>query len=406
MAIYQYKGFNANGDEVKGHIESNTLEFARAKLKGQSIFLTEIGLDSSIRDKNLFPFLSKYLYRISRKEIGFFCKELGILLGAGISLDVALESISEQITNISLRKVVEQVRADIIGGNSLSEAFSKHESVFPEVYVQMIKVGEASGAYEMTLNRLAELEERNEALKERAVTALIYPGIMMCISVLVVFFLLVTVVPQIQTLFSSFDAELPLSTRIVLGASSFLQRFWSLSILVIILLFFGLKKYKETSKGRIFLDTKILNIPVLGTLMQKLELSRFSRNLGTLLETNVSLLDGLGIVTYTVENVIFREQLRILKKDLEEGSSIKESISKCSFFSNMSRGIIIAGEATDRLGEMFLKVAEISEDEIDSSVKRLTSTLEPLMLVVMGGITFFIMISIMLPIYQLTKHIK
>lgn len=406
MPIFQYEAFTTDGVRVEGVIEAPNSQAAQKKLKSQSLYVRTLKEDSVKRDRELFPFLSKLLYRISRKEIGIFARQLGTLLGAGIAIDDALESIREQTENPTLKKVVIQMKTSITEGKSLSQALGEHTDIFPPVYENMVKVGEATGGYEITLNRLAELEEKNEELKSKAITALIYPGIMFFLSVFVVVFLLTSVVPQIEMIFTSFQGELPLPTRIVLGVSNIVQNFWAVALVGFMAAIYFLLRYRATEAGKMKTDTIILQIPFFGNLQRKIQVGRFSRNLGTLLESNVGLLGALEIVSGTVGNAVFKDELSAAAKKISEGISIREALKGSKVIPHMARGMIAAGESTDRLPELLLKVAVILESEVDAAVKRMTNALEPIMIVVMGGLVAAIMAAIMMPLYKMTELIK
>ena len=233
MALFTYVAFNKTGKEVKDIIEANNLQGARNKLKAKGLYVRVIKEDAEKKERELFPFLAKFLYRIPRKEVGLFVRQLGTLLGAGIPLDRSLNNISEQIENRNFKKVIMDIRAGITEGQSLSQAMARYPDVFPDQYSSLISVGEKTGEYENTLIRLADLEEAANDLKSRVQVAMIYPLIMGMVSLFVAVFLLVVVIPQIQELFSQFEAELPLITRIVIGISSAIINFWWLMALFI-----------------------------------------------------------------------------------------------------------------------------------------------------------------------------
>lgn len=406
MAIYQYEAFTASGERVQGLIEAPSPQAATAKLRQQALFVKNIRQDSAKRDRELFPFLSKIFQRIGRKDIGIFAKQLGTLLGAGIPLHEALNDILEQTENQALKKVLSQMKQDVTEGRSLSQALAEHKDVFPPVYENMVRVGEVTGSYEPTLNRLAELEEKNEELKSKAITALIYPGIMLSVSVFVVLFLLTSVVPQIKMLFESYQGELPLPTRFVIFMSELMQNFWYVLILLSAGGFYAYQKYKATEPGKRKIDRFWLKVPFFGSLFVKIQVGRFCRNLGVLTENHVPLLTGLEIVSGTVTNSIFADELRRAAKMIREGSSMKDALKTSEILPQMAKGMISAGESTDRLSELLIKAAQILESEIDSSVRRMTNSLEPIMIVVLGGIVALIMASVMLPLYRMTELIK
>ncbi len=406
MAHYQYTAFSNAGQKVTGVIEAISPQAATQKLKSQNLYVREIREDSAKRDRDLFPFLSNILYRIKRKEAGIFTRQLGTLLGAGIPLNEALSDISEQTENPHLRKIIQEMKQQVIEGKSLSEAIRQHTNVFPPVYESMIRVGEATGNYEPTLKRLADLEERNEELKARAITAMIYPGFMLFISVAVVFFLMTSVVPQLSDLFGGFKAELPLITRIVIALSGFFSSFWYVMILAMFGGVYAFVRYRKTKEGKMKTDRMIMNIPFFGSLLRRIQVGLFCRNMGILIESQVPLLDALKIVSATVTNSIFVEELNAAAQQIKEGSSLRESLKASVILPQMARGMIAAGESTDRLAELLIKAAEIMESEVDSAVRRMTQSLEPIMIVFLGGIVAAIMAAVMLPMYKMTEYIK
>lgn len=226
MPLFTYVAFNRKGKEEKNIIDAPNLQAARNKLKAKGLYVRSIQEDREKEERELFPFLSKLLYRIPRKDVGLFCKQLGTLIGAGIPLDKCLLSIIDQVENIYFKKVLIEMRADITEGMSLSESMKKHKTVFPDQYPSLISVGESTGNYENTLHRLAELEEKSSELKSKVQVAMIYPMIMGLLSLGVSIFLLVVVIPQIEQLFASFDAKLPLLTRGVIFLSYVLTNYW------------------------------------------------------------------------------------------------------------------------------------------------------------------------------------
>ena len=336
MPHYQYTAFSNTGQKLTGVIEAISPQAATQKLKTQNLYVREIREDSAKRDRELFPFLSAFLYRIKRKETGIFSRQLGTLLGAGIPLNEALSDISDQTENPHLRKIIQEMKQQVIEGKSLSEAIKQHVNVFPPVYESMIRVGEATGNYEPTLKRLADLEERNEELKAKAITAMIYPAFMLVISVGVVFFLMTSVVPQLSDLFSGFKAELPLITRIVVGMSGFFSSFWYVMILAVFGGIYAFVRYRKTKEGKLKSDRMIMKIPFFGNLLRRIQVGLFCRNMGILIESQVPLLDALKIVSATITNSIFIEELNTAAQQIKEGSSLRESLKNSVILPQMA----------------------------------------------------------------------
>ncbi|WP_411822694.1 type II secretion system F family protein [Leptospira sp. 'Mane'] len=406
MPLFTYVAFNRKGKEEKGIVDANNIQAARNKLKVKGLYVRSIAEDREKEERELFPFLSQFLYRIPRKEVGLFSKQLGTLLGAGIPLDRCLVSIIDQTENIYLKKVLIEMRADITEGLSLSESMKKHPTVFPDQYPSLISVGESTGNYEDTLTRLAELEEKSAELKSKVQVAMIYPIIMGTLSLAVSVFLLIVVIPQIEQLFASFNATLPLITRIVIGLSYFLTNYWWLIILSLVISGFSFGKWKSTENGRKSWDRILLKIPVIGPLLKKVMVSNFARNLSILLINRVPLITSLQIVSDVVNHTVFREEIAQAITKIKEGGKLSDSLQGSQILSQMVLGMLNAGEASDRVPEMMTKLSEIYESEVDTAIKSLTQSLEPIMILVMGGIIFTIMAAIMTPMYKLTQEIQ
>ena len=407
MSIYKFKAFNKLEGVVEDYIEAPNEKVALSKLRNKQYYVTSLKKDTAKRDREFFPMLSKLLYRVSSKDLGLFAKQLATLIGAGIPLNEALQDTWEQINNVALKKVVGEIKEDVVTGKSLSESIANHPTVFPRVYENMIRVGEVTGSYEHTLNRLAELEEKNTELRSKAITALIYPMLMVVVAIGVVIFLLTGVVPQIESLFTQFGgAELPLPTRVVLKISSTVRSYWHLCILLFVVAVFAFHKWQEKLEARIQWDKIRFRFPLIGGLQKKIIVSRFARNFGILIDSKVDLLEGLGIVSEISGSELFREEINIAIQNIKEGGALRDSIRQSKFLPSMAKGMIAAGEASDKLAEVLLKVADIMEVEVDAAVRRLTSSLEPLMIVVMGVIVGGIMVAIMMPLYKMSELIK
>ncbi len=407
MPVYKYIAIDKKGKEVKGILDSTTITQARRILRQQNLFVKTIEEDIEKRERELFPFLSKLIYRISRKEVALFARELGTLLDAGIPLDRSLQNIIEQTENIYLKKALIEIKSDILEGNSLSKALRKHPQIFPEIYPNLIEVGEQTGTYERSLLRLADLEESNLKLKNKVITALFYPMIMLFFLGGIMIFLLSVVIPQIQEMFIQLNVELPLITKIVIGISNLFVS-WKLIIIIPIFIafYYYFSKWYNTEKGRIQLETFILKIPLLGSLLKKVVLARFSRNLGVMLENKVNLISALQIVSKIVDHKIFEKEIIKAIDKIKEGSKISEAFMDSVILTYMVKGMLSAGESSDSLATMVLKIADILDDEVDSTIQRFSTLIEPAMIVLMGGMIAIIMSAILLPIYNLTRYIQ
>lgn len=406
MALYQYVAFSKSGKEDKGIVDAPTIQAARNKLKSKGLYVRVIKEDSAKKEKELFPFLSKFLYRIPRKEIGLFVRQLGTLIGAGIPLDRSLSNIIDQTENQNFKKVVIEMKASVTEGSSLSQSMEKHPDVFPKQFPSLISVGEKTGEYEKTLLRLAELEEASQELKSKVQVAMIYPFIMGLLSLTVAIFLLTVVIPQIQELFTQFDAELPLITRIVIGLSYAITNYWWLMIGTVFFSVYSFLRFKNSKTGRPKWDRFVLKVPVFGSLIRKVLVSGFSRNLSVLLANRVNLITSLDIVSVAVSNYVFEAEIRTAIDRIKEGGKLSDSFQGSVILSPMVIGMISAGEVSDTVPQMMSKLADIFDSEVNNAIKSMTQSLEPIMIVVMGGLIFTIMAAIMTPMYKLTQDIQ
>ncbi|TGK04266.1 type II secretion system F family protein [Leptospira langatensis] len=406
MALYTYIAFNKKGKEEKGIIDAPNVQSARTKLKGKGLYVRQISEDAERKDRELFPFLAKFLYRVPKKVIGLFSRQLGTLLGAGIPLDKSLSNIIEQTDHEVFRKVVVAMQADITEGSSLSDAMRKHPDVFPSQYPSLVSVGERTGDYETALIRLAEMEEKNLELKGKVTTALVYPAIIFILLQIVIIFLLTTVVPQIEHLFVEFNATLPMITRIVLGTSQLIIGWWFLLFPAIGAAIVGFFFYKSTPEGKEKWEKFVLKIPILRTLNKKVLISNFARNLGILLTNRVPLIVSLQIVEQIVNHSVFGEEIRNAASRIREGEKLSASFANSEILPQLVLGMMSAGEASDRVPEMLNKLAEIYDTEVDTSLKNATQAIEPFMLVFMGFAIGIIMAAIIVPMFSLTQNLQ
>ncbi len=406
MALYTYTAFNKKGKEEKGIIDAPNVQSARTKLKGKGLYVRQISEDAERKDRELFPFLAKLLYRVPKKVIGMFCRQLGTLLGAGIPLDKSLSNIVEQTDHEVFRKVVVAMQADITEGSSLSDAMRKHPDVFPNQYPSLVSVGERTGDYETALIRLAEMEDKNIELKSKVTTALVYPSIIFILLQIVIIFLLTTVVPQIEHLFLEFNAKLPLITRIVIGSSKLIIGYWFLLFPSIFAVVIGFFFYKNTPEGKEKWERFVLKIPIIRTLSKKVLISTFARNLGILLTNRVPLIISLQIVEQIVNHSVFGDEIKTAAGRIREGEKLSSSFFSSEILPQMVLGMMSAGEASDRVPEMMNKLAEIYDSEVDTSLKAATQAIEPLMLVFMGFAIGIIMAAIIVPMFSLTQNLQ
>lgn len=407
MPVFRYTAVNRKGKNEKGIIDATTASSARQILRSRGLIVRQLAEDEEKRDRELFPFLAKILYRVPRKDVSLFVRQLGTLLDAGIPLDRSLHNIIEQTENPYLKKALIEIRGDIIEGESLSQALAKHSAIFPDMYTNLVAVGEQTGTYEKALLRLADLEEANLRMQNKVLSALFYPMILIFILGIVMVFLMTVVIPQIQELFASLNAELPLLTRAVIGASKLFTFPWILfPFLMIGGGIVGFQKWVSKPAGRRQFEELVLRTPLIGTLIQKSLLARFARNLGVMLESRVSLIVALQVTARVVNHSIFSGEILQAIDRIREGSGITDGFRDSVVLTQMVRGMLAAGEATDRVAPMIVKLADILEDEVDATVQRFSTLLEPAMMVFMGLMIGGIMGAILMPMYNLTKQLQ
>ncbi len=407
MPIYRYTAFNRRGKEEKGIIDAANPAAARKILKLKGLFVKQIEQDREKKERELFPFLTKLIYRVPRRDVALFARQLGTLLEAGLPVDRSLANIIDTTENEPLKKAMIEIRADVIEGEPLSEALRKHGEIFPPLYHNLVSVGEKTGTYEQSMLRLADLEEANLQLRNKVTTALFYPIIMLTLLGSIIIFLLAVVFPQIQAMFVQMNVELPLITRMVIGASNIMTS-WLVLIPIAIFGFgyYGFVRWKATPAGRLRYEGILLRIPFVGGLIRKVILTRFSRNLGVMLKSRVPLITALQVVSRVVDHAIFENELNQGIEKIKEGSSLTDSIRDSTIVTAMLLGMLSAGESSDRVPEMVERIADVLDDDLDATIQKLSTLLEPFMMVVMGGVIVVMMVSIMLPMYNLTQQMQ
>jgi len=407
MPIYKYTAYNRKGKEEQGIIDAQSPAGARKQLKAKGLYVKKLNEDTEKRERELFPALSNYLYRVPRKDVGLFARQLGTLIDAGIPLDRSLANIIEQTENDSLKKALIEIRSRVIEGDALSDAMKKHSSIFPPIYYNLVSVGEKTGQYEQTLLRLADLEDANQALKNKISTALAYPIIMLCLLGGIMIFLMGVVVPRIQVLFEQLNQELPFITRAVLFVSELIST-WKVVFPIVFIgsAIYLTRRYLKTEKGREAYERYLLRNFFIKKIYRKVILARFARNLGIMLRHRVPLITALQVVGKIVNNRIFEKELKQATIKIQEGSRITDSLKESTIVTQMVLGMLSAGEASDRIPEMVEKIADILDDDVDSTISKLSTLIEPALMILTGGMIILIMVAILLPIYSLTNQMN
>ncbi len=408
MAVYEYKGIDSAGKAIKGVIDADSPKSARAKLRRQSMFPTEIfeqvqGKATQGKGLNVQVDFSKYFQSVSAQDIATMTSQLSTLVGAGIPMVEALSALIEQIDNPALKPVLVKIREDVNQGDALAVAMKKHPKVFNHLFISMIGAGEASGALETVLRRLTDYTEASVRLRDKLRSAMMYPVLMGIVSALIVIGLFVGVIPKIRRIFESFDAALPLPTRIVLGISDGLQAYWLPFLILAGFSVYGVRRYVATPKGRRAWHSLQLRIPIFGNINRMVAVSRFCRTLSTLLDSGVPILTAVNIVKAVVDNDIIAEAVESAGKNIREGQSIAVPLKESGQFPPLVTHMIAIGEKTGELEPMLGKVADAYDTQVENMVGAMTSLLEPLMILTMGGIVTMVALSILLPMMQMSS---
>jgi general secretion pathway protein F len=414
MAIYEYAGIDKNGKAVKGIKEADSIKALRMSLRGSGIFVTKtkesnaggsggsikgnIGLKSEINFK-------QYFERVNVETIALATRQLATLLQSGVPMLESLKALVEQVDNQTLKRVLSQVRGDVNEGSSLADAMAKHKC-FSNVYVNMVRAGETSGALELVLERLADFTEGQSRLQSKVVGALTYPIVMMVVAILVVLILMTTVVPKITSMFASAKVQLPFMTRALIATSSVISSYWWLLLILMGFMAYGLMRVLKTPKGRAYWDRAKLRMPVFGPIMQMVSIARFSRTLATLLSGGVPLLTTLQIVRNVVSNDALEKAIDSVREAVREGEDIAGPLRRSGQFPPMVTHMIAVGEKSGQLEAMLSRIASAYEARVETRVSMLTSLLEPLMILFMGVTIGGIVGAVMVPIMQMSTLVK
>jgi len=396
MPVFTYRGTNRSGGSVAGEMTASSKAELQSLLRRQQITPTK--MSEKGKEFNLPTFGGG----VTAKELAVFTRQFSVMIDAGLPLVQCLEILAGQQENKLFQKVLVGTRSAVEGGSNLSTAMKQYPKVFDPLYSNMVEAGETGGILDTILQRLSSYIEKNVKLKAAVKSALIYPVGVISIAAAVITLLLWKVVPIFATLFAGLGVDLPLPTKIVIGLSNFVGSIFGLLIVVgIVGGIFGLKIWYGTPSGRYFLDSLILKLPVLGLLMRKIAVARFTRTLGTLISSGVPILEGLDITAKTSGNAVVERALFQVRKSLEEGKSLTEPLKDSAVFPGMVTQMISVGEQTGAMDAMLQKIADFYEDEVDSAVKDLLTALEPIMIVFLGVVVGGVVISMYLPLFTL-----
>jgi len=403
MPNYTYKARDGAGKAVTGSMESSSEEKLAEKLRDMGYMPTQIKEAKPQLDLDRF---GERFARVKPEDLIMFSVQLANMIDAGLTLIKSLDIITKQIENKKLRDIVGEVKREVEGGSSFSDALAKHPKTFSKLFIDMVGAGEASGKLNAVLNRLAIYAEQQEDLRQQVKNALFYPMILVIAGAAVVILIVTFVMPQFVVIFSKAGVPLPLPTQIFYGLGVALKKFWYLIILIIWLAIMAFKMYGRTNKGRMQIDRLKLALPVTGPLTRKLIISRFSRTLATLIDSRVPILHSLDIVRGVVGNRIIGDAILKARNSVEEGERIEHGLKKSGEFPPDIVQMIAVGEETDKLGPMLTKIAGYYDSAVGYSLKKLIALIEPVFIIGLGMLVGFIMASMLLPMFDMIKTIS
>jgi len=400
MPVYKYTAINNSGSSVQGIIDAESVKAASEKLKKEGVYLSSISETRKGKSRSLIPFRG-----VSSAELAITTRQFSALISAGLPLEASLVALSEQSEDQKLREILTQVRERVGEGSSLTNALKEHENVFSDLYINMVKAGESSGTLDIVLYRLADFLEKSSALKLRVRSALIYPLFMFLIGTGVLFFMMTYVIPRITKIFEDSDRALPFITLVLISISSFFSNHYMLVLILVLVSGYLLVRFLNTEKGKRFVDRLTLRLPVFGKLATMVAVSRFTRTMGTLVGSGIPLLDALEIGEAVIGNSVFMDALKDVRVSVIEGSTLARPLRDSGVFPPLVTRMVAVGEQTGEMQEMFNKIADIYDLQVETTLSTLTSLLEPVMILMIGVVMAFIVFAILLPIFDLTSAI-
>jgi len=406
MPVYEYQALDKKGKNIKGIVDAVSESQARSKLRSSGRYPVSIR-ESRSRSSSAEKKVSTvgFFERVGSEEISVMTRQLATLLGAGIPLIQALSSLVDQTDNSVLKKVIAQIKESVNEGNTLTQAIGEHPKLFSSIYVNMVRAGEASGSLDVVLEKLADFGEKQEALKGRLRAALVYPVFMAFIGTAILFVLITYIVPNITQVFNEMDKVLPAPTLFLLALSDFLKNYWWGLLFGGGIAIVSIRWFVEKPYGRNLWDLVKLKSPVIGPVIRKVILARFASTLGSLLGSGVELMTAMKIVRTLVNNVHVGLVIDEAMVQIQKGENMADSLSSSEWFPPMFVQMIAVGEQSGNLEEMLKKVAKAYEREVETAIMGMTSLIEPIMIVAMGAAVGFVVLSILLPIFEMNQMI-
>src|SRR6059036_2839374 len=402
MPVFEYTARNMKGDLVRDKIDLASRDDVIAHLRKNRMIVVQVR-EAKGKGGGLGDFFKA---GVKTRDVVIFTRQFSTMINAGLPLVQALDILSKQTENKVLADVTRAVVYDVESGHTLADALRKHPKAFTDLYVNMVAAGEAGGILDTILLRLAQFLEKNDAIVRKVKGAMIYPAVIFSVAGIAVSVLLIFVIPTFQNMFASVNLELPLPTRIVIGLSNLLKNYWWAFLASMGAIVFGINRYYQTAPGRLQIDGMLLRLPVLGDVLRKSAVSRFTRTLGTLISSGVSILDGLEITARTAGNMVIHNAVMESRASIAGGETIAQPLAKSKVFPPMVISMIAVGEQTGGMDEMLSKIADFYDDEVDAAVGTLLSLMEPIMIVVLGVVVGGMVVAMYLPIFDMVNAVQ
>ncbi len=402
MPTYSYTAVDQNGKAIKGKVDAESQQSVTTRLRERGVHVTGISekkSSSHSKSGNVGQ------VKVKLESLTVFTRQLATMINAGIGIIRCLDILENQLKDPGLKVVVGQTMRDVKNGLSLTDAFAKHPGVFSKLYVNMIRAAELGGILDQILERIATFLEYDMEVRTKIKSAMMYPVIVLCFSVVMIGVLFVFVLPRFKEIFDSMQVQMPIYTELLFSAASWMQKFWYIPMIVTAAAVVIVKKLDKTEAGHYFFDNLKLKVPVMGDIIKKMAISRFSKTFGTLIASGVPMMRALEIVGDTAGNAVIARGVETARESVREGQKISSPLEATGLFPAMVTHMIDIGEETGRLSDMLYKVSEFYEKEVDAAVKGLTSLIEPLLIVFMGVVVGFIAVSVMGPIFKLVSSI-
>ncbi len=402
MPVYNYKAINDKGETVRGVLSAESVRVASDRLRKDGIYPSSIkeAVAGARRLPISFPWSG-----VGVSDLAVMTRQFSTLISSGLPLETSLVALYEQTDDQKLKEILSQVRTRVSEGSSLHIALEEHKSVFSDLYVSMVRAGEASGTLDVVLDRLADFLEKQLELSSKIRGAMVYPAIMFVVGLGVLIFMMTFVIPKVADIFASSNKALPLITVVLIGASDFLRQNFAFILVFLAAVFFFVSRYARTPSGRKVFDRISLRIPVFGKMSSKVMISRFTRTLATLLSSGIPLLDSIRVSESVLGNSVYMENIKDVRVKVAEGSAFGICLGQTGIFPPLVVRMVSVGEEVGRIEHMLSKVADMYDTEVDGMLSTLTSLLEPVMILVMGVVMGFIVFAILLPVLNLTSVI-